>query len=326
MALNHDAERVNSTADAQFEPHERKTASFIVTPLWCGSSEFDAYRRASEYAGSITLGTAMAISGAATSPNTGYNSSPLISFVLTFFNARLGWWLGNPKLDSFAKDGPSLPAQTLLHELFGLTNENRKYIYLSDGGHFENLGLYEMVRRRCHLIILSDVSHDPDLTFADLGNAIRKISVDLGVRIVFPKLQELRVRNKNRDNPSEGGPCYTVGRVLYSEVDNTVSDKDGYILYLKPGLRGDEGADILGYAAVSDDFPHETTDDQRFTGSQFESYRNLGFSIMERAHQTAVHNYNNLAGGTSIENFADATLLQFFQSLSMVESVIPLRA
>ena len=58
-----------------------------------------------------------------------------------------------------------------------------------------------MVRRRCHLIIVSDAGQDPELAFADLANAVRKISIDLGVRIEFPKLDALRVRNKDRNNP-----------------------------------------------------------------------------------------------------------------------------
>jgi hypothetical protein len=303
---------------------ERKAESFTVSPLWCGSAQLEAYRRTSEYGGNepITLGTAMAISGAAVSPNMGYNSSPLITFLLTLFNVRLGWWLGNPKGKSFANDGPWLAAAPLLIELFGLTNDKRRYVYLSDGGHFENLGLYEMVRRRCHFIIVSDAGQDPELSFADLANAVRKISIDLGVRIEFPKLEELRVRNKDRNKPKEGGPCYTVGRIRYSEADNVSDDKDGYILYLKPGFRGDEPADIVGYAAESTDFPHETTADQWFSESQFESYRKLGFSIMERAHNAAVENYNSgKSKDKKIKDFRASTALEFFESLSMIEKV-----
>jgi hypothetical protein len=278
----------------------------------------------------------------------GYNSSPLITFLLSLFNVRLGWWLGNPKYDRFADEGPRWAAAPLLFELFGLTNDKRKYVYLSDGGHFENLGLYEMVRRRCHLIIVSDAGQDPELAFADLANAVRKISIDLGVRIEFPKLDAWRVRNKDRNTPDAGGPCYTVGRVLYSEVDKTPAHEigkmawedpgegrnepkpkipDGYILYLKPGFRGDEPADIVGYAAESTDFPHETTVDQWFSESQFESYRGLGFSIMERAHKSALENYKVSNSGREIKSFAElpdhdtsrGVIVSFFQNLSEVE-------
>jgi hypothetical protein len=271
---------------------ERKAESFTVSPLWCGSAQLDAYRRTSEYGGKepISLGTAMAISGAAVSPNMGYNSSPLITFLLTLFNVRLGWWLGNPKRARFEDEGPRWAAAPLLYELFGLTNDTRKYVYLSDGGHFENLGLYEMVRRRCHLIIVSDAGQDKDLAFGDLSNAVRKIRIDLGISIEFEDLKCLRLRNTKRRDPDRGGPCYTIGRIRYSEADKPVAKlhedvHDGIIIYLKPGFRGDETADIVGYAASSTDFPHETTVDQWFSESQFESYRNLGYAIMGRAHR-----------------------------------------
>ncbi|MBV8848052.1 MAG: patatin-like phospholipase family protein [Methylobacteriaceae bacterium] len=329
---------LNLVATDKLAWQERKAESFTVSPLWCGSAQLNAFRRASEYGGkndTLTLGTAMAISGAAVSPNMGYNSSPLITFLLTLFNVRLGWWLGNPKYGRFADEGPRWAAVPLLFELFGLTNDKRNYIYLSDGGHFENLGLYEMVRRRSHLIIVSDAGQDKELAFADLANAVRKIWIDLGIRIEFPKLDDLRVRNQDRDDPKKGGPCYTVGFIRYTEADRPTDGspnraKDGIILYLKPGFRGDESADIVGYAATSTDFPHETTVDQWFSESQFESYRGLGFSIMRRAHDEAVKNHNNKVGNREIRDFSGASILSFFESLSMVETtakpVLPAQA
>ena len=68
-------------------------------------------------------------------------------------------------------------------ETFGLTNDENPYVYLSDGGHFENLGLYEMAMRRCRLIVVSDAGSDPAYAFQDLGNAIRKARIDLGISI-----------------------------------------------------------------------------------------------------------------------------------------------
>jgi hypothetical protein len=290
---------------------ERKAESFTVTPLWCGSAQLDAFRRTSEYGGrnaSLTLGTAMAISGAAVSPNMGYNSSPIITFLLTLFNVRLGWWLGNPRRGGFANEGPRFAALSLLSELFGLTNDKRKYVYLSDGGHFENLGLYEMVRRRCHLIIVSDAGQDKNLAFGDLSNAVRKIRIDLGIPIEFEDLKSLRLRNTDRTDPAKGGPCYTIGRIRYTQADKPAEGSDakvhdGIIIYLKPGFRGDEAADIVGYAASSTDFPHETTVDQWFSESQFESYRNLGYAIMKRAHDNELAEYKREHPGEKIKSF-----------------------
>ena len=99
----------------------------------------------------LTLATAMAISGAAVSPNMGYNSSPLVGMLLSLFNLRLGWWLGNtgtPGAGSYRKEGPQPGFRPALQELAGRTTDDAAWIYLSDGGHFDNLGVYEMVQRR----------------------------------------------------------------------------------------------------------------------------------------------------------------------------------
>jgi hypothetical protein len=130
-------------------------------PLHCGYA--NGYRPSGEYSGGLRLGTALAISGAAASPNQGYNSSSLVTFLMTLFNVRLGWWLGNSaRPDSFAwkRKGPRHAAMPLFIEALGLTNENRAFLNLSDGGHFENLGIYEMLRRRCRYIVVIDAEHD----------------------------------------------------------------------------------------------------------------------------------------------------------------------
>jgi hypothetical protein len=175
---------------------QRKAESFTVSPRHCGSA-YLGFRKSQEYGGQggLSLGTAMAISGAAVSPNMGYHSSPSIALLLTLFNVRLGWWLGNPGKagdKTYTEDGPSFAAKPLFEEAFGQTTDDSPYVYLSDGGHFENLALYEMVRRRCRLIVLIDAGCDPNFAFEDLGNAVRKIYIDLGIRITFAGLEGLR--------------------------------------------------------------------------------------------------------------------------------------
>src|SRR6202023_3783628 len=100
-------------------------------------------------------------------------------------------WLGNPGRagdHTFHLGYPESSVRPIIDEAFGLTNDTSPYVYLSDGGHFENLGLYEMVRRRCRLIVLVDAGCDPNFAFEDLGNAVRKIYIDLGIRITFGDL------------------------------------------------------------------------------------------------------------------------------------------
>jgi hypothetical protein len=265
---------------------ERKAESFTVSPLHCGNAD-KGFRISSEYGGGkggLTLGTAMAISGAAVSPNMGYHSSPSITLLLALFNVRLGWWLGNPGKQgeqSYKTEGPSFAITPLIEEAFGLTTDDRPYVYLSDGGHFENLGLYEMVRRRCRFIVVVDAGCDPDFAFEDLGNAVRKIYIDLGIRVRFDQL--MSIKNRPSDSSEEERrkiPYYTVGSIGYQDADGAAEGcEDGIILYIKPAYHGTEGAGIVSYATAHKTFPHETTTDQWFTESQFESYRSLGLEI-----------------------------------------------
>jgi len=290
---------------------ERKAESFTVSPLHCGSAGNDlGYRRTSQYGdaknGGITLGTALAISGAAASPNMGYHSSPLVTLLLALFNVRLGWWLGNPGTPgdhTYTKDGPIWAIVPFLTEMFGQTTDESRFVYLSDGGHFENLGLYEMIRRRCRCIVVSDAGQDPNYDFTDLGNAVRKIAIDLGVYITFSELREIKARSK--DNTVIKGAYYAVGEIDYktaperspapgagaAETRQAEADrqgvKNGYILYIKPSYHGNESAGIVSYAAANAAFPHEPTFELFYGESQFESYRTLGFEIVDSVFREA---------------------------------------
>ncbi len=252
---------------------ERKAESFAFTRLFSGNP-IVRYQPTATYGdrhGGISLGTAMAISGAAVSPNEGYNSSRLIGFLLMLFNVRLGWWLGNPKEKHFRLEGPTWGIVPALKELAGATTDKGEWVYLSDGGHFENLGLYEMIRRRCRFIVITDASCDPDCTFEDLGNAIRKVYIDFGVSIEFQKLSI-----QPRQVPPVAGASCAIGTIKYPG-----SDRLGWLLYIKPTYHGTERADIRSYAAAHGKFPHESTTEQWFSESQLESYRALGANIVE---------------------------------------------
>jgi hypothetical protein len=221
----------------------------------------------------------MTISGAAASPNMGYHSSPLITFLMTFFNLRLGWWLGNPGPAgnwTYHRSQPTLAVRPIIDELFGRTDDRNDYVYLSDGGHFENLGLYEMILRRCRKIVVIDAGCDADASFGDLANALRLASVDLGVPITFDAPFNIRGRD-------ETPPCVehsAKATIDYAAIDGTGAPK-GTLYYIKASLTGDEPRDVFSYARASKDFPHESTTDQFFSETQLESYRSLGEHVAE---------------------------------------------
>jgi hypothetical protein len=283
---------------------QRKAESFTVSALHSGAA-YKGYRSSLEYAGpqkpfGISLGTAMAISGAAASPNMGYHSSPSVTLLLALFNVRLGWWLGNPGIEgeaTYKDEGPATAIVPLVQETFGLTTDDKPYVYLSDGGHFENLGLYEMVRRRCRFILVIDAGCDPKFAFEDLGNAVRKIFIDLGIRITFTGLDTLKNRPTAKQLKQAGGniPYHAVGTIHFGEADGEELDgkkcEDGTILYIKPAVHGTdhEGAGVRSYATANKTFPHETTADQWFTEAQFESYRSLGLDIANTILRTDPH-------------------------------------
>jgi hypothetical protein len=267
---------------------QRKAESFTATRLHVGSCRV-GYRSSSTYGGRyklgknkapISLGTAMTISGAAASPNMGYHSSPLLSLVMMLFNARLGWWLGNPRsvASVWQRPGPRWGIRPFIDEAFGRTTDSNDWLYLSDGGHFENLGVYEMVLRRCHLILVSDAGADPKYTYEDLANAVQKVRVDLGIPIEFDPPKMPMSPSHQRTDEFSGRHC-AVGRIRYGVID--AGADDGVLIYIKPSLNGNETADIQHYATMNPSFPQQPTSDQFYDEVQFESYRRLGLHIIE---------------------------------------------
>lgn len=304
---------LNLNSGSELAQQERKAASFVFTPAFCGfdpptsrvsmrrklvGMEAHGYRSTGGYSqpAGPHIGTTMAISGAAANPNWGYHTSGPMAFLLTVFNARLGWWLGNPRWDVASRNpGPVFALKYLLAELLGQTTGVTKFVNLSDGGHFDNLGVYELVRRRCRFILVSDAEEDRNLTFGSLGGVIRKCRADFGVEIDINP----RPIRKNERGLSETH-C-VVGRIRYPEPETAflagatdhIEPADpkrrypamGWLVYIKSSLSGDEPADVLEYHSRYKEFPHQSTADQFFTESQFESYRRLGYHVLRSAFE-----------------------------------------
>ena len=262
--------------------HSRHSASFTLTPITCGSGYEASFPNGdvsevgfvctSEYGGADdapTLGQAISVSGAAASPNMGYHTSPLVAFLLTVFNLRLGWWFPNPLRSRTNRPSPRFNFNCLVSELFGGANDTSNFLMVSDGGHFENLAAYELVKRRCGTIVISDGECDPDLTFAGLGTLIRMCEVDFGVKIVL---------DVKGINGTAAAARHAVGHIEWGD-----GSPNGTLVYLKASLNDSEGTPIRQYKASHPTFPHESTGDQFYTEDQFESYRHLGQEIAQGA-------------------------------------------
>ena len=222
----------------------------------------------------------------------------------------------------------------LAQELLGSITDTSAYVYLTDGGHFDNMGLYELVRRRCYRIVICDAEEDAEYTYEGIGMAIRKCRIDFGVEI------ELDLSSLTPNSMSKLSPAHVAyGKIRYPE---TPKDKLGTIIYIKASLTskvvptpGDGGSasgkenpesskqsaqpgspnsepgnrssalgygsstpcsenpvpgeitlpdvpgDVQNYRLQHSTFPHDSTVDQWFTESQFESYRRLGQRVVE---------------------------------------------
>lgn len=234
--------------------------------------------------GAPLIGTAMAASGAAISPNSGYHSKPGIAALLALFNLRLGWWAGNPRHPStWMEYAP--PISYLVSELLGEADDRGKYVYLSDGGHFENLGLYELVRRRVRFIICSDADADPAFAFGDLGNAIDHCRRDFGVEIKVEAQQCIAAAKLDGFRSAH----YALGKICYPGEEHN----PGLLLFIKSSLTSDEPSDVLGMKARDKAFPHDTTLNQFFNESMFESYRALGQHMFEFVREESLEPKKN---------------------------------
>lgn len=288
---------LNRTTGRDTARAERKAESFTMTPFRCGAATLPgpggaragvgAYAPTQGYACAerdtgpgdqergVTLGTAITISGAAASPNMGYHSSPLIAFVMTLFNVRLGAWLPNPALRSSSdrgrarvlrESGPTNEVPTLLNELCGRSDNNSDFLYLSDGGHFDNLGVYEMLRRRCKLIVAVDAGQDKGYAYEDLGRLKQNARIDLGVEIDFIRQIEMKQQMLS--------PQGALAKIRYPDLGQGLSE--GRMLYLKSWLPREAPVELQAFQLRNIDFPHQSTGNQFFTESEFESYRLLG--------------------------------------------------
>ena len=283
----------NST---QVDYSSRGGDNFILSPLYCGSAatgwQWTAVYQKVNSRG-MTLATAMATSAAALNPNAavsgrGFTRKLAVSFLLSLLNLRLGYWTSHPDLAKKPAGPPNFLVPGLWSELLrnGL-DENSQLLQLSDGGHFENLALYELIRRRQGLIILSDGGADPLFNFDDLANAVEKVRVDFGAQICF-------IDGLGLDRTTPGTLDDTPYNTRYGIAErgfaiariNYADGSTGVLLYVKLTMTLGLPTDVMSYKGVYPAFPHQSTSDQFFDENQFEAYRELGFSTASQLFQT----------------------------------------
>jgi hypothetical protein len=268
---------LNLSGSTDLSLRGRMAAPFIFSKHYCGSSRL-GYRATNSYAdGRLDLATPMAISAAAVSPQSGSLTKPGLAVLMALFNLRLGQWLPNPA--DPVKHSCVFWHWYFVKELFSLADEDDWFVFVSDGGHYENMGVYSLLERRCKTIIAVDAGADPDRKFEDLAGLIRKARIDLGIQI------DMDLTTLHGDPTTKRADiAFAVGNVLYPDNGQDPGGA-GCLLYIKPTLSSaeSESEDLLEYARNHPTFPQESTADQFFDEAQFESYRELGYQITKRA-------------------------------------------
>lgn len=216
-----------------------------------------------------TLGSAITASGAAFNTLMGSYTrelGPAVTFFMAMFNLRLGLWIAHPERARARRPtGRLLAGGRFYREMLGRVRADAREVHLSDGGHFENLGVYELVRRRCRVIVASDCGADPAVTFADVARLVRLVRRDFGVDIRIDV-------SPLRPHPETGlaRQPMVAGDIYYPDGDT------GLLLLFKPTIVGNEPVDVAQYRTRNARFPHESTGDQFYDEAQWESYRRLG--------------------------------------------------
>ncbi len=280
----------------------RSGDSFILSPLYCGSRA-TGWRVSQDYMSSgkgadsgcgITLPTAMAISGAAVNPNAGVagqgpTTNRLVSIFLSLLNIRTGYWAANPKQPGSSSVPPNFLYPGLRDIFSAGLHENAKMVELTDGGHFENLGIYELIQRRVKVIISIDGGEDPKFKFDDLGNAIERVRVDFGALITFDsRYNRYRLKSLLPGSSKEGSLLnkkyalaergFAIAKIRYPKTE-AVAEMEGTLIYIDTTMVPNLPQDVYSYKSAHDSFPDQSTADQFFDEGQFEAYRELGYAI-----------------------------------------------
>ncbi|GGC01889.1 hypothetical protein GCM10011352_30050 [Marinobacterium zhoushanense] len=237
--------------------------SFTLSPLFSGNPVTGFARTSQFQSGRLSLGEAITTSGAAVDPGTAQTANRALSVLLTLINFRLGFWVQHPRRagEQFTR----MPFWLIFRELFGKgLSETASSLHLSDGGHFENLGVYELLRRECPLIISSDAGADPQIALSDLGLLLQRAHADFGCDI------ELDTKLLASDESGLHEGCYALGQIRYA------SGKTGRLLFVKSVLTKASSAQVICFSKLDTRFPNDGLINQFFDERHLDAYRELG--------------------------------------------------
>lgn len=291
------------------------SSNWIGGPLvgWMATGEFE--EAVGNRRRDLTLRAAVAMSGAAISPSMGRMTRRSLRFLMALANVRLGVWVPNPmhtrrwqiRNGIRTKDGKLLSVEErlrrsqgkgngprrrflpkpvpirprpyyLFKEMLGINRFDDKFLYITDGGHYENLGLVELLRRGCTKAWCIDASGDSGGSFGTLGQAVAIARSELGVEISI----DAGSMSSDDEGISETG--HAIGSYVFTRVPHEPNNKpEGKLVFIKASLVRDMPADLKAFRSKDFRFPNHPTSHQLFHSDEFEAYRALGAWLTRKA-------------------------------------------
>ncbi len=253
---------------------------FLLSPLYCGSKLTGYARTSTSGYSTLTLSSAVAASGAAVSPEMGTSTNKVLAFLMTLLNLRLGYWAVNPQYAdrSYVFRFVWWPYYHIM-ELLSKTDTRKRRVNISDGGHIENLAVYELLRRKCKMIIAIDAGADPEYGFSDLKNLVIRARNELGLEVNFRQAPEAVIAPE----PSKGfsNQHYVLADIKELPGKSQDGSYSGLLVYIKSSMLAAKtwrvsNDDSYFYKTYHPTFPHESTADQFFDEQQWTAYYKLG--------------------------------------------------
>lgn len=281
---------------------------FLLSPLYCGSKLTGFVKTNTPGYSSMTLPSAVAVSGAAVNPEMGTSTNKVLAFLMTSLNLRLGYWAVNPKYGDtpFYRRLVWWPYYHIM-ELLSKTDTRKRRVNISDGGHIENLAVYELLRRKCKLIIAIDAGADPEYRFSDLKNLVIRARNELGIEINFRDGQA--PEQVIAPEPSSGfsKQHYVVADIKELPGKTEGVGYTGLLVYVKASMLAGNTWKISNdesyfYKTYHPTFPHESTADQFFDPQQWRAYYQLGKFIAGNLLGVVIENNPNYGTEVSIKS------------------------
>ena len=215
----------------------------------------------------------IATSGAAFASAMGRLSKGSTNALMAATNIDLGIWLPNPRVVTDPNTRfPRVRLGYLLKEILGWYDPADRYVFVADGGHWENLGLVELLRRRCRTILCLDASGDSVGAFTTLRQAVELAGLELPDVVKDIDLTGLdKISGGSAAMP--GGLVATLAVTYHGTGEETFT---GAIYYAKAQVASSLDIALRRYAAADRRFPNYSTGDQFLRDEQFRQLVELG--------------------------------------------------